>query len=285
MSNDRNPYIFSCQTLAHLPSFVEDSDGAIRLDLANEVEPSSCNRQGLGQMQDLFGSQTTNVFALLCLLRRDIAQEWWCMIGHIPMDEGRTGATNLREGGEVSAFPKGMPPQAVQFFDFAIAFGLGDGQEDQFDAQIQTQPHELPEDAWRFVATTEGGIVVELQKLRDSKGFPGLQRMRPDRLVAFVGGDRLRASAGVQIQGMKGVDLESVFEIPTGPIQSLQSARQHLQGFGKIHPFRLAGFGNQATFAQHALDRGECRERFVSTHFAQLAPDRSRADQADFLFC
>jgi hypothetical protein len=96
MRNDRNPYIFSCQTLAHLPSFVEDSDGAIRLDLANEVEPSSCNRHGLGQMQDLFGSQTTNVFALLCLLRRDIAQEWWCMIGHIPMDEGRTGATNLR---------------------------------------------------------------------------------------------------------------------------------------------------------------------------------------------
>lgn len=218
MGNERGPNIFPCQTLAQLPRFVEDGDGAIQLDLANEMNPSSRNRQGIGHVQDLFGSQTTNAFVLLCLLRSGIAQERWCMIGHIPMDEGWTGATNLSEGGELSAFPKGVPPQAVQFFDFAIARGLSDGQEDEFDAQIQTQPHKLPEDARRSVAATEGGIVVQLQKLRDSKGFPGLEAMPPDRLVAFVGGNGLRARAGVQIQCMKGVDLESVFEIPTSPI-------------------------------------------------------------------
>ena len=197
MGNERGPNIFACQTLAHLPGFIEEGDGAIGLDLANEMDPSSCNRQGIGQRQDLFGSQTTNAFVLLCLLRCDVVQERRCILCHIPMDEGRTGATNLREGGEVSAFPKGMPPQAVQFFDFAIAFGLGDGQEDQFDAQRQTQSNELPEDARRFVATAEGGIVVELQKLRDSKGFPGVETVRPDRLVALVGGNHLRASASV----------------------------------------------------------------------------------------
>lgn len=260
MGNERGPNIFTCQTLAHLPGFIEEGDGAIGLDLANEMDPSSCNRQGIGQLQDVFGSQTTNAFVTLCLLRSRLVQKRWCILGHIPSDEGWTGATNLCEGGEVSAFPKGAPPQAIQFFDFAIVFGLSDRQEDKFDAQRQTQPNELPEDARRFVATAEGGIVVELQKLWDSKGFPGLESVRPNRFVAFVGGNGLRAGARVQIQSMKGVDLGSVLEIPTGPIQSVQAARHSLQGFRKIHPCGLVGLGKQATLAQDALDRGERRQ-------------------------
>ena len=254
MSNEGRLNIFTGQALAHLPRFVEDGDRAIQLDLANEMDASSRNRQGSGQMHDLFGSQTMNAFVPLCLLRRGVVQERQGMLGQIPMDEGRTDATDLSERGELSAFPKGASPQAVQFFDFAIALGLCDGQEDELDAQRQTQPNELPEDPRRFVATTEGGIVVELQKLRDSKGFPGVETVCPNRLVAFVGGNGLRASARVQIQGMKGVELGPVFEIPTGPIQSMQSARQRSQGFGKIRPGRLAGWCNQATPAQHALD-------------------------------
>lgn len=255
MSNDGSPNIFACQTFAHLPGFVEDRDRAIGLDLANEMDPSGGNGQGTLQRQGLLGSQTTNPFMLLDLLWRGVVQERWCILGHIPMEEGWTGATDLSEGSEVSAFPEGMPPQAVEFFDFAIVLGLSDRQEDQFDAQRQTQSYELPEDARRFVATAEGGIVVELQKVRDSQGFPGVEAVCPNRLVAFVDGNRLRASACAQIQRMKGIDLGTVFEIPTGPIQGVQSARQHLQGSGKMHPFRLAGFGNHATRAQHALDR------------------------------
>ena len=251
MSNERRPNIFPCQTFAHLPGFVEDGDRAIGLDLANQMDPSGGNGQGVGQMREMFGCQAMKCLATLRLLRRGVDQKRWYILCHIPMDEGWTGATNLSEGGKVSAFPEGMPPQAVQFFDFAIVLGLSDRQEDQFDAHRQTQPHELPEDARRFVATTEGGIVVELQNLRDSQGFPGVEAVRPDCRVAFVAGNRLRAS----IQRMKGIDLGTVFEIPTGPIQGVQSARQHLQGSGKIHPFRLAGFGNHATLAQHALDR------------------------------
>ena len=255
MSNDRSPNIFSCQTFAHLPRFVEDGDRAIGLDLANEMDPSGGNGQGIGQIRDMFGCQAMKCFATLGLFGSGVDQKRWYILRHIPMEEGWTGATNLSEGSEVSAFPEGMPPQAVQFFDLAIVLGLSDRQEDQFDAQRQTQPHELPEDTRRFVATTEGGIVVELQKLRDSQGFPGVKAVRPDCLVAFVDGKRLRASACAQIQSMKGIDLGTVFEIPTGPIQGVQSARHHIQGFWKIYPSCLVGLGNQAMFAQHALDR------------------------------
>ena len=168
-------------------------------------------------------------------------QKRWYILGHIPMDEGWTGATDVSEGSEVSALPKGMAPQTVQFFDFAIVLGLSDRQEDQFDAQRQTQPNELPENARCFVPSAEGRIVVELQKVRDSKGFPGMQAVSPDRFVTFVGGNRLRASACAQIQCMKGIDLETVFQIPAGPIQRMQAARHHLQGFGKILPFPAWG--------------------------------------------
>lgn len=91
MGNDRSPNIFTCQTLAHFPGFVEDGDGAIGLDLANEMDPSSGNRQGNGQMRDLFGGQMMKCLAILRLLRRGVDQKRWYILGHIPLDEGWTG--------------------------------------------------------------------------------------------------------------------------------------------------------------------------------------------------
>lgn len=224
MGNDRSPHIFTCQALADFPRFIEKSDRAIGLDLANEVDPTSGNWQGVGQMRDLFGSQAMKYFATLRLLRRGVDQKWWYILGQIPMNEGWTAATNVSEGGEVSALPEGMAPQTVQFFDFAIVLGLCDRQEDQFDAQIQTQANELPENARCFVPAAEGRIVVELQKLRDSQAFPGLEAVFSDRFVAFVESNGLCAGACVQIQRMKGIDLETIFEIPTRPIQRMQAA-------------------------------------------------------------
>lgn len=93
MGNDRSPNIFTCQTLADFPRFVEDGDGAIGLDLANEMDPSSGNRQGIGQMRDLFGGQMMKCFAILRLLRRGVDQKRWYILGHIPLDEGWTGTT------------------------------------------------------------------------------------------------------------------------------------------------------------------------------------------------
>jgi hypothetical protein len=122
-----------------------------------------------------------------------------------------------------------------------------------------------------------------LQKLRDSQCFPALQAVFPDRLEAFVEGNSLCASTRAQIQRMKGIDLETIFEIPARPIQCMQAASQHLQGFWKIHLFCWSGSGDQASLAQYAFDRRERWERCVSIYFAQLAPDRSCADQADFL--
>ena len=105
-------------------------------------------------------------------------QEGRRIVGHIPLDKGRTGSAHASERSKPAALPEGVRPQAVQFFDLAIAFGFGDGQEDQFDAQVQTQSDELSEEARGFVAATKRGVVVELQKVRNSQGFPGVQACR-----------------------------------------------------------------------------------------------------------
>jgi len=59
-------------------------------------------------------------------------------------------------------------PQAIELFDLAIAFWFGHRQENQFDAEVQAQPHELAEDPRGFVAATKRGVVVELQKVWNS---------------------------------------------------------------------------------------------------------------------
>ena len=59
---------------------------------------------------------------------------------------------------------------------------------------------------------------------------------------------------------MKGIDLETVFEIPTGPIQSVQCAGHHPQGFGKVRSGSRVGADHQATPVHHSLDGRERRE-------------------------
>src|SRR5574341_607715 len=168
-----------------------------------------------------------------------------------------SGLTHASKRSKSSSLPKGVRPQAIQLFDLAIAFGFGDGQKDQFDAQVQTQSHKLPEDARYLVAATKSGIVVELQKLRDSQGFPSVETMPDHGLAAFVGRNGLRTGAGMQVQGVKRIDLAPVFEIATRPIQRMQDSIECPHGLRHVSRAGLARPGNQVTLLQDAVDRGQ----------------------------
>ena len=282
MGQEGGPDVLACQTFAHLPRFIEYRDRAIRFDLANKVNASGGNRQRIGQLSQLRGGQALLWFAALRLLRRRPGQPGRGLVGHIPVHKGRAGLTHPSERSKSSSLPKGVCPQAIQLFDLAIAFGFGDGQKDQFDAQIQTQPNELPEDARRLVATTEGGIVVELQKVRDSQGFPGVQTMPDHGRAAFVGRNGLRAGARPQVQCVKGIDLGTVFQIATRPIPRMQDSIDRRQGFGNVRRGGRARRGKQVALLQDPVDRGQ-RWGLLPQHFAQFASDRTRPPQAYFL--
>src|SRR3990172_4176444 len=198
MGDHRCPHVLARQAFAYLPGFVEYRNRTIGLDLTNEMDTSSSDGQGLRHVGHLIGRQAPFGFAALRLLGGHIGQEGRRVGRHIPAHKGWAGTAYSAERRKPAALPEGMPPQAVQLFDLAIAFGFGDWQKDKFDAEVQTQPDELPEDAWGFVAATEGGVVVELQKVRDSQGFPGVPAMSDDGGAAFVGGDGLGARPRAQ---------------------------------------------------------------------------------------
>ena len=189
MGGEGGPHVLARQALAHFPRFVEHCKGTIGLDLANEMNSTSRNWQRIRQLHHLSGGQPTMGFAALRLVGGHLAQHRWPIVRHIPADKCRTGPTHLPERSKPASLPEGLSPQAVQLFDLAIAFGFSDWQEDQFDAQIQTQSDELSENAWRFVAATKSRVVVELQKLGDSKGFPGVQAMAHNGVAAFIAGN------------------------------------------------------------------------------------------------
>jgi len=284
MGDQRSPNIFACPPLADLPGFVEDGDGAIGLDLANEVNLSICNWKRIWQLADLSSRQMMKGFVLLRFLWGGVAQEGRHIIGQVPLDEDRTGTADLCERAEVSSLPKSMSPQTIELFDLAIALRLADGQEDELDPQTQTQPHELTKNARRLVTPAKGGIVVQLQKLRDSKGNPGMQAVGSHCLASLVGGDCLRTGAGAQVQCMKCIHLQTVFEIPTRPIQRLQGSRQDRQRFRKISTrIHLAGSVRQVPRLQYALDGRQRRQPFACAHSAQFATDGACPDQPDLL--
>lgn len=165
LGQDGDPDVLACQSFADLPGFVEDRNRAIGFDLANKVNAPGGDWQRIGQLSQLRGGQTLLWFAALRLLRRRPGQARRGIVGHIPVHKGRAGLTHASKRSKSSSLPKRVRPQAIQRLDLAIAFGFGDGQKDQFDAQVQTQSHKLPEDARHLVATAKSGIVVELQKV------------------------------------------------------------------------------------------------------------------------
>jgi hypothetical protein len=59
--------------------------------------------------------------------------------------------------------------------------------------------------------------------------LPGLEQMANDGRTLFVGRNRLHTGAGPQIQGMKGIDFDAVFQIATRPIERVQDASYDLE--------------------------------------------------------
>ena len=67
MSNEGSPHILAGQSFAHLPRFVEHRNGAIGLDLPNEVDASCGHGQRIGQVLPFpegMGPQAIQLFDL-----------------------------------------------------------------------------------------------------------------------------------------------------------------------------------------------------------------------------
>src|SRR6266542_1311929 len=283
VGRDGGPDVLASQTLAYAPGLVEDRNRAIGCDAAQEMDPTGRDWQRLGQMRDLVRCQVAPGFAALSGLGSALAEFGWGIVGHVPMHKLRAGSGDTAHRTEATFVEEGVAPQPVQLLDVAVAVGLGHRQENQLDAHRQAQPHELTENPRDLVAATEGSVVVELQKVRDSQPFPGFQHMADQRGGALVGRDRLGQAARVQIESMKGIDLGAIVQIATGPIERVHNACDRRQRAGTISRARCGQRPGQTRLVQHAFDRRQRWQLSAQFQLAQFAPDGAWANQADGL--
>ena len=81
------------------------------------------------------------------------------------MDKRGTGALNPGDRTKPSAFPEPLAPQTIEPFGHTIAFGFTEGNENQFDAEIQGETYKRTEHPWYFPIAIEGGIIIQLQAI------------------------------------------------------------------------------------------------------------------------
>ena len=276
------PHILSGQSFARLPRFVEHRNGAAGLDLSKERNVSGGDGPRIRPVHPLGRGQARLGFAAWRLRGSHMAQPGGCIIRPIPVHQCWADSTHRLERRKSSSLPKGMCPQAVQLFDFAMAFGFGDWPKDEFDAQVQTQANKLSKEAWRFVAAAKHGSVVELQKSRDSQGFPGVAALPNHGGAVLVGRDSWWARPRAQVQGMKRIDLGACFEIATGPIHGGPCSLDRRQWFRKVSGRRLGQGGDQVVRSQDPVEGGQ-RGSVLAQDFAQFATDRTSPAPAPFL--
>src|SRR3972149_5320765 len=97
MRDEGRPHVLTGQAFAHFPSFGEDGDRPIGLDLSNEMDSASGNRQRIGPVGQLSSSQTPLEFAPLRLRRCHVDQARRRIVLHIPLDKCRADALHLPE--------------------------------------------------------------------------------------------------------------------------------------------------------------------------------------------
>src|SRR5262249_32667697 len=191
MRGDGGPDIVARQRLGHVPEFVENTNRAIGRDVADEVHATGSNRQRVGELASQAGGEPGAPLGALLLSRGCALERGRSVVLHIPLHKVGAPPTHLAKAAKAMTFPKSWTaPQAAQELDLGAALGLTEGQKDQLDPHIKTQARKLPKPPWHFVAATEKGIVVELQKARNAPSLPSVQDMelcRRQRLGARQG--------------------------------------------------------------------------------------------------
>ena len=213
MCGDGCPHIVTSQRFGNGPQFVEETNRAVGLDVANEMDAASRDRQKRRQRAPQRACELRPRFGALPLGGSLAVQSRRTRVVHVPLDEADTLPTDLRKAPEVMAFPKGWPtPQPIELFDLAVVLRLGKRQEDQFDSHIQTQPSKLSHHAGDFVAATEDDIVVEVQKARNAVALPGIQDMHLSDRQLFGPSQGSVKGTRTQIEGVESIDLGASFQ-------------------------------------------------------------------------
>ena len=274
------PDILSGQPTRHGPVFFQDIDRALRGDAAQEMNPSGGQRQGVWHLPALAAAQM-NTRGLAGGLSHGLAVQWGWRPGLIPGEEAGTFAAKGAQRREVIFVPEAAGPQPVEAFDQPVAGGFARRNEDQFNAQIQGQAHELPKDPGREAQAGKGRIVVELQKVWQSDGHAALQQMGTSRGRALVGAKRLVQGIASPIHSVKGKHFVAARQIAGNPVTGLQDDSCQLPGVRIVRRRGLdGGLSGGPLRSQPAFERSQ-RRQGPEPMPAQFLLNGPRPDQPD----
>src|SRR5262245_8530464 len=153
---DRRADIFTTPHQSEPPDLVQHFDRSCRVDLAQEMNPSSGERQApLGDQMTHGATQQPHSRATSHLTGRLAAYCRWVVMVHIPAPEDRGLGFDLGNRGELVPRPKGADPQRVKTFDLVVALGFVEGREQRLDPTKQTEAYDLTEHKRMGVSATE----------------------------------------------------------------------------------------------------------------------------------
>src|SRR5262245_53603754 len=278
---DRRPYILTAPFGANWPDFIQYFDCTALVDFAQEMYPSSRQRQ-TPLWNDLTQASAQQPYARTAPhLCRCLTREcWWIVLLHIPAPEQHRLGFDLATCGELVSQPKAADPRRVKAFDLIVALGFVIGREQRLDPAEQTQTYDLTKDVGMGVPATEGTFVVELVQAGQSQCCPGFEQVGATGAAGLV--QMLRQVDGVRevIDGMKVLDFCSTTQMLGDDVGSENriGVPGHWPGVVSSGGSRAERMG-QVVLSQNTLngrDAGQGRD----TQFLETRPDRARTNQA-----
>src|SRR5919197_2112336 len=155
--------VFAPPSLTDQPGLVEESDCALGIDFAHDVNPPGTQRQApLGnQLRQRRGQcwwmkSTPHLRYRLALQRRRT------ILVPVPAQEERQLAAHFGATAELVARPEACYPETVKRLDLVIALGFVNRRKEWLDLAVQTATYYLTEHTLMSWPAIEGALVVEL---------------------------------------------------------------------------------------------------------------------------
>ena len=199
--------VFAPPSLTDQPGLVEESDCALGIDFAHDVNPPRTQRQALlgNQLRQRRGQRrwmksTPHLRYRLALQRRRT------ILVPVPAQEERQLAAHFGATAELVARPEACYPETGKRLDLVIALGFVNRRKAWLDLAVQTATHYLSEHTLMSWPAIEGALVVELMDKGTAQLPPTAQQMCARRHAGFVQMLCQADGVRVKIEGVKILD-------------------------------------------------------------------------------
>jgi len=202
------------------------------------------------------------------LTRRDV-------VGAVPVQKRLLSAWDIASARKLVTIPEALRPQVVEDLDRPVVAGLAQGSEQDRDAEIQTQPHDMA-DRLSIASPAERRFVVELGQGGHPQCFPRMQQVLARLGTGFVGVGRGADVVAVYVDRVEGLHNTATVNPAGDDIGGLHRIGSIGRRMRPIPSAGAAGMHYQMMVVEDALNRTQARSCPIP--FAILVLNRACPD-------